>query len=103
MCDIKEMFLQVGIPVAQRDLLRVLWFANDDLNGRIVTYRFKYLPYGLICSMAMAAFVLALIAKLNKTNADKETIQMLKENFYVDDGLGCAQDLQSATRMTQHT
>lgn len=100
-CDIKEMFLQVGIPVQQRDLLRVLWFKDDDLNGGITTYRFKFLPYGLICSMSMAAFVLAQIAKLNRTNADEDTVKMLRDNFYVDDGLGCAKDTTTAIRMAK--
>ena len=100
-CDIKEMFLQVGIPATQRDLLRILWFENNDLNGAIKTYRFKFLPYGLICSMSMAAFVLGLIAELNRTNADDDTIRMLRDNFYVDDGLGCAKDIPTATRMAK--
>ena len=98
-CDIKEMFLQVGIPEQQRDLLRILWFKDNDLNGPIVTYRFKYLPYGLICSMSMAAHALSVIADKNQTQASPETVDMLRRNFYVDDGLGCAPNLETALKM----
>ena len=98
-CDIKEMFLQFEIPAHQRDLLRILWFENNDLNGRILTFRLKRLPYGLNCSMAIASLVLSLIAEANRTNASPETLQILSENFYVDDGLGCAEDEDDAERM----
>ena len=55
-CDIKEMFLQCGINKKDRNLLRILWFKDHDLNGPIVTVRFKRLPYGLNCSMSMANY-----------------------------------------------
>ena len=41
-CDIKQMFLQVAIPEDQRDLLRILWFKDDNLDGPLETHRFKY-------------------------------------------------------------
>ena len=50
-CDIKEMFLQIEIPANQRNLIRILWFKDGNLNGPIITLRFKRLPYGLNCSI----------------------------------------------------
>ena len=44
-CDIKQMFLQVGINEGSKNLLRILWFENNELNGPVTTYRFKRQPY----------------------------------------------------------
>ena len=79
--------------------MRILWFKNDDLNGPIVVFRFKRLPFGLNCSMSIASFVLWLIAETNRTGACKDALQILIKNSYVDDGLGCAEDEDNAARM----
>ena len=31
--DVKEMFLQCGINEADRDLLRILWYQDQNLDG----------------------------------------------------------------------
>ena len=37
-CDIQEMFLQCGIQECDRDLLRILWFKDSDIDKEIVHY-----------------------------------------------------------------
>ena len=86
-CDIQEMFLQCGVNEKHRDLLRILWVENHDVDGQIVGYRFKRLPYGLNCSMSMANYCLKKTADENLINAADETVNLVHNSFYVDDGL----------------
>ena len=86
-CDIKEQFLQIRVDEKDRDLLRVLWFEDDDPDNNIVEYRFKDLPFGLVSSPLMAGKALLETAKENAAKVDVRTILVLLNNFYVDDGL----------------
>ena len=86
-CDIQEMFMQCGINEKDRDLLRILWFENHDFEAPVITYRFKRLPFGLNCSMSMADYCLKKTATDNDVRASPETVNLVINSFYVDDGL----------------
>lgn len=86
-CDIQEMFMQCGINEKDRDLLRILWFGNHDFEAPVVTYRFRRLPFGLNCSMSMADYCLKKTATDNDVGVSPETVNLVKNSFYVDDGL----------------
>ena len=86
-CDIQKMFMQCGINEKDRDLLRILWFENHDFEAPVITYRFKRLPFGINCSMSMANYCLKKTATDNDVGASPETVDLVKNSFYVDDGL----------------
>ena len=86
-CDIEEMFMQCGVNERDRDLLRILWIKNDDLDGQVQAYRFKRLPNGLNWSMSMANFCLKKTAEENLVGVSDETVKLVYNSFYVDDGL----------------
>ena len=81
------MFVQCGMNKIDRDLLRILWFENHDFEAPVITYRFKRLPFGLNCNMSMADYCLKKTATDNDVKASPETANLVKNSFYVDDGL----------------
>ena len=101
-CDIQEMFMQCGIKEEDRDLLRILWFENHDLEAPVVTYRFKRLPFGLNCSMSMADYCLKRTAVDNEVGASPETVNTVQNSFYVDDGLiSCKNVIEGKARVSE--
>ena len=98
-CDIKEMFLQCGIHECDRDLLRILWFKDNNIDNEIVEYRFKRLPFGLNCSMSMAEYCLKKTAVDNQTGASEKTVEAVNSSFYVDDGLISCCDLEEGKQI----
>ena len=45
MADVTMCFFQIALPESQRDLFRILWFENDNIDtGKIVPYRFVCIP-----------------------------------------------------------
>ena len=101
--DVKEMFLQCGINEPVRNLLRIVWFKDHDLDAPIVTYRFKRLPFGLNCSMSMANFCLKYTMDKNETGASAETIDSGKNSFYVDNCLMCCKTPEKARQMVNES
>ena len=49
--DMKQEFLQINISKEHKALLRFIWFERDHFNEKLVTYRFKRVVFGLICSL----------------------------------------------------
>jgi hypothetical protein len=84
MADIQEMFLQVKVPIEQRDSLRFLWFA-PNLNEPPETYRMNVHIFGAKDSPSIANFALRKTAKDNACEFDKDTVEAVEKDFYVDD------------------
>ena len=100
-CDIQEMFMQYGINKNNRDFLKTLGFDNHDIDGNIVAYRFKRLPFGLNCSMSMADYCLKKTASDNHTGASTKTINIIKYCFYVDDLLVSCKTLKEGKALAE--
>ena len=89
-CDIDSMFHGFHVPVNQRDYLRFFWWSNNDPSKQIVPFRAKVHVFGNSSSPAIATF------GLRYTTLDPEAVDspkacnFIKNNFYVDDGLGSA-------------
>ena len=50
--DIEEAFLHVHLNQEDRDYTRFLWPANpSDSNCELLTYHFKVVPFGAVCSL----------------------------------------------------
>ena len=56
MGDIQSMFHQVPVPVADRDLLRFLWWPSGDLNQELTEYRMTVHLCGAVSSPSCANF-----------------------------------------------
>jgi len=86
--DLEKAFLQIGINENDRDYLRFLWFEeineNEWPNGKVVSYRFKRVPFGLRSS----PYILNKVIKHHIGTFKQtfpETVSCLDKNLYVDD------------------
>ena len=86
-CDIEGMFHQVVVAPKHRDLLRFLWFENDDVNQSIVEYRMTVHLFGATSSPACASYALRMTADKYEPECGKLAADFICHNFYVDDGL----------------
>ena len=85
--DIKEMFHQVKVDDANRNALRLLWWDNDDPTEQPSDYELTCHTFGLTSSPFVCNYVLKYLAEKNESLFHKETIDTVKNNFYVDDCL----------------
>ena len=99
--DIKGMFHQVFVAEQDRNALRFLWWPDDDLNRDPVDLRMNVFPFGLTCSPSCSSFALKKTARDNLTKADKQTLETVKNNFYVDDMLKSCASADEANQLIQ--
>lgn len=74
--NIEKAFLQIEVESEDRKYLQFLWMKN----GKLLVFRMKVLPFGLICSPAILATALKMDLN-NSTGVAKQ----LADRFYVDD------------------
>ncbi|KAL7824645.1 hypothetical protein SRHO_G00344950 [Serrasalmus rhombeus] len=90
MADIQAMFHQVRVHRKHVDFLRFLWWPDGDFEKQPEDYRMKVHLFGAISSPSCANFALQKTAQDNQHNYDKEVIETIQNNFYVDDCLKTA-------------
>ena len=83
MADIEAMFLQVKVPVKDRDMLRCFWWENGNLDSEPLAYRMTVHLFGAKSSPSCASFALQKTAKDSKGSS--EARNSILRNFYVDD------------------
>jgi hypothetical protein len=93
--DIEEMFLQVGVPKADRDSLRVLWWPHGQLNKDLAVYRMTVHPFGATSSPFCANFALQRCAEKFGCGYSESVKSAVNRNFYVDDCLASLPDTSS--------
>ena len=94
--DIEEMFLQVCVPEADRDALRILWWPEHNLNEEPITYRLTVHPFGAISSPFCANFALQETIKRFGSSFPSCRNRDLTAYFYVDDFLASFADTETA-------
>ena len=87
MADIEAMFNQVKVHQDDRDVLRFLWWPENDFKSPPDVYRMTTHLFGGVWSPSCANFALRKVAEENTANFDEETINTVHHNFYVDDCL----------------
>ncbi|KAF4514212.1 UNVERIFIED_CONTAM: hypothetical protein B566_EDAN019445, partial [Ephemera danica] len=85
--DVEEMFLQVSIPVCDRNMFRVLWWPTRDLTADPVEYQLTVHPFGARSSPFCAAYALQRTADKFQTKYTESICNVIRNNFYVDDCL----------------
>ena len=86
MADIESMFHQVRIPLKDCDVLRFLWWSNNDTSSNPEEYQMMVHLFGAISSPSCANYALKKTAD-NRGRFDSHVINTLERNFYVDDCL----------------
>ncbi|XP_072172027.1 uncharacterized protein [Diadema setosum] len=85
--DVQGMFHQVKVPVKDRDAMRFLWWRDGDLSKEPTEYRMTVHLFGATSSPSCAGFALRKTAEDARGQFNKEVIDTVLNNFYVDDCL----------------
>ena len=84
--DISRCFFQVGVPRAQQDLLRIVWFKDNDISkGEVMAYRFTRHVWGLNSSPYIALLAIRRLVEENPTRASQFTLNAAANHRYMDD------------------
>ncbi|XP_045035869.1 uncharacterized protein LOC123476924 [Daphnia magna] len=101
--DIEKAFLNIALHPEDAEAVRFLWITEPETpNSPLVAYKWKRVPFGLSSSPFL------LRATLNKHLDGMEsiystTVRQLKEQIYVDDYLGGADNISTAKTRIQET
>ena len=78
MADLSRCFFQVVVSEAQRDLLRIVWFRNNDLKGgEPQVFRFSKHVWGINSSTYVALLAIKTLISENLTQASIKTLMLL--------------------------
>ena len=102
-CDIQQMFHQVKVRPEHRNLLRFLWFKDNDMNGPIVQYRMTVHVFGAKSSPSVVNFALQSAADKFKTDETQAAAEFIKTDFYVDDGIKSVNSLDEAITLLKNS
>ena len=97
------MFHGFYVNEEHRDLLRFLWFKDNDPANPIIAYQMTVHLFGNKSSPAVAMYGLQKTALEQEANFGPEARKFVAEDFYVDDGLTSCQSLEEATELIQNT
>ena len=98
--DIEEMFCQVRVPPHAKDVLRFLWWEDDDPEKPLMHYRMTNHLFGGVYSPSAATFALRQVAEGNHEVFNKDAMETISKNFYVDDCLKSVPTEDSAITLT---
>ena len=96
MADVRGMFYNVRLPLQERHFVRFLWWEDGDPNKQVVDCWLTHQVPGLTSSPSNVCFVLRELARENKTRAGEDTLQAVRQHFYVDDWLQSFLTLEGA-------
>ena len=84
--DIETMFHQVKVEPKDCNALRFLWW-NENIDKEPEDYQMLVHLFGATSSPSVCRFALERTAEEHGKTCDSETVNTIKENFYVDDCL----------------
>ena len=101
-CGIEGMFHQVHVNPEHRDLLRFLWWEENDLSKDPVDYRMTVHLFGATSSPSCANFALKQIANDFEGEYGEQAANFMRKDFYVDDGLKSVHTAASAVELVKN-
>ena len=87
MSDIEAMYHQVKVTPKDCDVLRFLWWPDNDINNDTAEHRMLVHPFGGIWSPSCTSYALLHTADDNSSDFDGDVLEAVHRNFYVDDFL----------------
>ena len=99
MADIEQMFFSFGVEESHRNLLRFLWFEDNDPSKQLIEYRMCKHVFGNSPSPAIATY--GLRKCVEKSDADVH--DFVNRDFYVDDGLSSHTSISAAVDLLRRT
>ena len=101
-CDIEGMFHQVRVNPEHRDLLRLLWWEDNDPSKGLVDYRMTVHLFGATSSPSCANFALKQTANDFEGQYGEQAAEFIRKDFYVDDGLKPVPTTASAVELVKN-
>ena len=90
MADLSKCFFQIAMPEEQRDLFRIIWFKDNNIDGGdMQVYRFVRHVWGINSSPYIALLSIQHLLSENPTNACEKTLTVLEKNRYMDETMFC--------------
>lgn len=96
--DVEKMYRQVLIDPKDRQFQLIIW--RKDASKPLTYYQLNTVTYGTRAAPYLATKCLQQLAKENATHYPLAA-QFLQENFYVDDGLGGSDNLNTAIHLQE--
>ncbi|XP_028415517.1 uncharacterized protein LOC114538584 [Dendronephthya gigantea] len=103
MCDIEQMFHCFHVSPEDRDMLRFLWFDENDPGKNVIEYRMIVHLFGNTCSPAIATYGLRKTADEGEEKYGYDAKAFVRDNFYVDDGLTSCSTPEIAIELVKKT
>ena len=106
MADVEQMFFNFEVDKGHRDLLRFLWFKDNNPSAPIVEYRMRVHVFGNSPSPAIATYGLrkAVCPQSHGADTDCDDVcHFVNNNFYVDDALVSKQKEQDLVDLLTRT
>ena len=95
MAHLIKCFLQVSVSENQKDLFRLVWFENNDIDEReIQILKFTRHVWGVNSSPYIGLFAIEKLVAETLTNASNLTLSVVETNRYVDDLLLFSESLE---------
>ena len=106
MADVEQMFFNFEVDKGHRDLLRFLWFKDNNPSAPIVEYRMRVHVFGNSRSPAIATYGLrkAVCPQSHGADTDWDDVcHFVNNNFYTDDALVSKQKEQDLVDLLTRT
>ena len=99
-CDVQSMYHRVRVPEADSNLLRFLWFRDDDPEGEVQVLRMRSHVFGAVSSSSVASFALGRCAEEGRESYP-EAADVLLRKTYVDDALCATDSVEDAVHLAR--
>ena len=99
--DIQSMFHNFKIEECDKDYIRFYWYRDNDPKQGIAQYRANVHIFGNCSSPSVANLGLRYVANLPPRN--DRVAKLVDTQFYVDDALGCSDEVVDAVDILQGT
>ena len=100
-CDVEAMFHRVHVPESDSEMLRFLWFHNDDLEGKVEVWKMRSHVFGAVSSSSVASLALKHCAA-EVAEQYPEAARVVEENMYVDDALVSVSSVEEGVQLAAH-
>ena len=102
MADIESMFYQVRVPEKHQNVLRFLWWENNNLDCEPSDHQMCVHVFGGTSSPSCSNFALKQTSTDNVEEFGSAAVQTIQRNFYVDEMLKSVENKEVAIKLVNN-